>query len=208
MTDDMASFALVAYLVYLLLAFVLRTAIQLRRTGSSGFKGISGRAGSPEWIAGVLFAVALLVGVAAPVLALADVVEPLARLDGAASHVAGVVLFAAGLAATLAAQFAMGSSWRIGVDHAERTELVTSGPFAYSRNPIFAAMIPTSVGLALMVPSVIAIAGVLALLLALELQVRVVEEPYLARAHGSAYADYAARVGRFVPGVGRLRAGG
>ena len=99
----------------------------------------------------------------------------------------------------------MGSSWRIGVDHAERTELVTSGPFALSRNPIFAAMIPTSLGLGLMVPSGVAPVGVAALLVALELQVRIVEEPYLRRVHGASYADYATRVGRFVPGVGLLR---
>lgn len=199
----MAVVALVAYLLYLLLAFGLRSVIQIRRTGTSGFKGISGRAGSPEWLAGVLFVVALVVGLAAPVLALADVVEPLDALDTGATHAAGVVLFVGGLGLTLAAQFAMGTSWRIGVDHSERTELVTSGPFAYSRNPIFAAMIPASLGLALMVPSVVAIGGVLALLLALQLQVRIVEEPYLANTHGAVYEAYAARVGRFVPGLGR-----
>jgi protein-S-isoprenylcysteine O-methyltransferase Ste14 len=55
-----------------------------------------------------------------------------------------------------------------------------------------------------MVPSWVALAGVVALFVALELQVRVVEEPYLRRTHGAAYTDYASRVGRFVPGVGRL----
>ncbi|WP_263493634.1 hypothetical protein [Streptomyces sp. PSKA30] len=32
-----------------------------------------------------------------------------------------------------------------------------------------------------------------------------VEEPYLQAAHGAAYLAYAARAGRFVPGVGRLQ---
>ena len=122
------------------------------------------------------------------------------------AHGAGLALFVIGLAATLAAQVAMGSSWRIGVDESERTELVTSGPFALVRNPIFAAMLPTSLGLVLMVPSVVALAGLAALFVALELQVRVVEEPYLRRAHGAAYEAYAARVGRFVPGWGRISA--
>ena len=65
-------------------------------------------------------------------------------------------------------------------------------------------MLPASLGLVLMVPSWVAIIGFAALVLALELQVRVVEEPYLLRAQGRRYAEYAARVGRFVPGVGRL----
>jgi protein-S-isoprenylcysteine O-methyltransferase Ste14 len=34
--------------------------------------------------------------------------------------------------------------------------------------------------------------------------VRFVGEPYLARAHGEDYRAYAGRVGRFLPGVGRL----
>jgi protein-S-isoprenylcysteine O-methyltransferase Ste14 len=34
--------------------------------------------------------------------------------------------------------------------------------------------------------------------------IRAVEAPYLLRVHGPAYAAYAARTGRFLPGVGRL----
>jgi len=34
--------------------------------------------------------------------------------------------------------------------------------------------------------------------------VRAVEEPYLLDTHGDAYRGYATRVGRFLPGVGRL----
>jgi protein-S-isoprenylcysteine O-methyltransferase Ste14 len=32
-----------------------------------------------------------------------------------------------------------------------------------------------------------------------------VEEPYLLRSHGGRYASYASRVGRFVPGFGKLK---
>lgn len=200
----MATLALVLYAVYLALAFGLRTVVQLRRTGSSGFHGVGGRPGSAEWLVGVGFAVALTLGATAPVLALADVVEPIGALDITPLHAAGAVLSVAGIAGTLWAQLAMGTSWRIGVDPDERTELVTDGPFALVRNPIFSAMIPTALGLTLLVPSVVAIAGLVGLVVALELQVRVVEEPYLMRAQGEPYAAYAARVGRFVPGVGRL----
>ena len=200
----MATLALVLYVVYLLLAFGLRTLIQLRRTGSTGFHGLAGRPGSAEWIAGVGFTLALLVGAAAPVLALLDMVEPIAALDTTPAHIAGLLLAVGGIGLTFYAQVAMGASWRIGVDPEERTQLVTSGPFALVRNPIFAAMLPTALGLTLLVPSWVAVLGLVGLAVALELQVRVVEEPYLLQAHGHDYADYAARVGRFVPGIGRL----
>jgi len=203
----MAAVALVLYCVYLLLAFGLRTLIQLRRTGSTGFHGLGGRPGSAEWIAGAGFTLALALGAAAPVLALLGLVEPITALDSAGLHIAGLALALAGIGLTFYAQVAMGTSWRIGVDPAERTELVTSGPFALVRNPIFAAMTPTALGLTLLVPSPVALAGLAGLVVALELQVRVVEEPYLVRAHPGTYPAYAARVGRFVPGVGLLRGG-
>ena len=196
--------ALGCYALYLVLAFGLRSAVQLRRTGSTGFKGLSGAPGSLEWSAGVLFAVALVIGVLAPVLDVSDALEPIGAIDGPAAHAFGLVLFGLGLAATLYSQLAMGESWRVGVDETERTELVTGGPFTVVRNPIFAAMIPTSLGLALMVPNLVAFAGFAALVLALEIQVRLVEEPHLRAAHGQAYMTYAARTGRFAPGVGRM----
>lgn len=201
----MATLALVLYIVYLTIAFGLRTAIQLRRTGSTGFHGLGGRPGSAEWVAGVGFAVALILGVAAPILALADVVEPIGALDTGALHALGIAFAVLGIAATFYAQVAMGNSWRIGVDHEERTELVTSGPFGLVRNPIFSAMLPTALGLVLLVPSWVGVIGLVGLAVALELQVRMVEEPYLLRAQGQRYADYAARVGRFMPGVGRIQ---
>ena len=197
--------ALACFALYLGLAFGLRTAVQLRRTGSSGFRGLSGRPGSLEWLGGVLFALALGAGLAAPLLDLAGELDPVAALDGDLGHGVGLGLFALGLGATLAAQVAMGDAWRIGVDPDERTELVTDGPFALVRNPIFSGMLPTSLGLALMVPNAVALLGLVALLVALEIQVRAVEEPYLLEVHGRRYAAYAARVGRFLPGVGRMR---
>jgi protein-S-isoprenylcysteine O-methyltransferase Ste14 len=199
--------ALGCYALYLALAFVLRSVIQRRRTGSTGFKGVSGHPGSLEWWAGILFGVALIIGVLAPVLDVTGVLEPIGAIDGLGAYAFGLVLFGLGLAATLYAQLTMGESWRVGVDEGERTELVTAGPFAVVRNPIFAAMIPTSLGLTLMVPNVIAFAGFAALVLALEIQVRLVEEPYLRRVHGQEYDNYAARTGRFMPGAGRQQRG-
>ncbi len=44
----MAALTLGLFTLYLTLAFGLRTLMQLRRTGSTGFRGISGRTGSAE----------------------------------------------------------------------------------------------------------------------------------------------------------------
>lgn len=201
----MAVFALALFVLYAALAFGLRTVLQFRRSGSSGFKGVSGRPGSAEWAGGMLFAAALALLFAAPALQLAGLVGPLDFLDGRLWRVLGLVLYGVGLAATLLSQAAMGTSWRIGVDEAEQTALVTDGPFAVVRNPIFSAMFAASLGLALLTPNALAVTGFAALVAAVELQVRFVEEPYLTRTHGERYSRYASRVGRFAPGFGRFK---
>jgi protein-S-isoprenylcysteine O-methyltransferase Ste14 len=198
----MAAAALALYGVSLTITFGVRVAIQLRRTGSTGLHGLPPGADALEWIAGGMFVAGLLMGGSAPILALLGVLEPIPALDGAVGNTIGLILAIAGIGLTFAAQLAMGDSWRIGVDPEERTDLVTNGPFALVRNPIYSAMLPTVLGLVLMVPSALAIAAIVTLFAALELQVRLVEEPYLLQVHGDAYADYAARVGRFVPGLG------
>ncbi|WP_460653512.1 methyltransferase family protein [Kribbella endophytica] len=199
----MAVLALVLFGIYFGVAFVLRTALLVRRTGDHGFRGLSGRPGSARWWAGVLFALALLAGLAGPIAALAGL-DPIGVLDSPAIATAGAAAAVAGIAATVITQYAMGTSWRIGVDAAETTTLVTTGPFALVRNPVFTAMAITGLGLTLITPNPIALAGAVTLLIALQLQVRVVEEPYLLTAHGTTYRQYAATTGRFVPGFGRL----
>ncbi|EID14988.1 protein-S-isoprenylcysteine methyltransferase [Mycolicibacterium phlei RIVM601174] len=146
----------------------------------------------------------LLVGVGAPAAALAGL-APLRFADHLLVHATGIAVAVVGIGLTLQAQLGLGASWRIGVDETERTELVTGGPFAIVRNPIFTTLLLTLTGLTLMVPNPIAIAGLLIAIAGIQLQVREVEEPYLRRVHGHTYRDYTTRVGRFLPWLGRTR---
>jgi protein-S-isoprenylcysteine O-methyltransferase Ste14 len=200
----MPELALWLWSVYGVLALGVRIALHLRRTGSTGFKGASGRPGSKEWFAGVGLVTAIPAGVAAPLLDLWDAVEPLQPLDNGVVQTVGVVLYCVAMSVLVAAQRQMGTSWRIGVDERERTTLVTGGLFALVRNPIFSAMIAVSIGLGLLVPNALSLVSVILLVASIEVQTRLVEEPYLVRVHGYAYLSYGRRVGRFVPGLGRL----
>jgi protein-S-isoprenylcysteine O-methyltransferase Ste14 len=203
MTVSAPALGLALLALYGLLTVGLRMAVQLRRTGSTGFKGLHGASGLVERTGGSLVAIAVLLCIVGTVLQLAGALSSVAALDGEGAKVLGVVLASLAIATVSFAQFAMGDAWRIGVDPAERTGLVTDGPFAVVRNPIYAAMIPSFTGIALLAPNAVTIAGAVLLIVALELQTRVVEEPYLARIHGEQYTVYAARVGRFLPGIGR-----
>lgn len=103
---------------------------------------------------------------------------------------------AAAIAWTGYAQFAMGSSWRIGIPE-KATALRTAGPFAISRNPIFLGMLAFVAGLTIWSPSAVTLSFLAATYISLEVQIRS-EEAFLERAHGQAYRDYRARVRRWI----------
>ena len=200
----MARLALAGYALFIALAFGLRNALHLRRTGTTGFIVLSRDAGVLDVTVGAVFVLAVVAGALAPGFQLASLVRPWRGLDASAIRMAAATLYGAGLAGTLWAQFTMGDAWRIGVRETERTALVAGGPFRWVRNPIYSSMVLVALGLALAAPNVLSVLALVALLVALELQVRLVEEPYLTRAHGTSYRDYASRTGRFVPGWGRF----
>jgi protein-S-isoprenylcysteine O-methyltransferase Ste14 len=202
----MAVLALVLIAAWLLLVAGLRTLIQLRRTGDASAPRFRDRPGSPQWWARLLSGVGFAGAVAAPLAELAGL-DPITILDRTPFRAAGAVLVVVGIAATLATQLAMGASWRPDVDPTTRTALVTTGPFRLVRNPIFTATAATAAGLALIVPNLVAVTMLAAFLTALQVQVRLVEEPYLHRVHGTAWEQYAARTGRFLPWIGRHHPG-
>jgi cobalt-zinc-cadmium efflux system protein len=197
--------ALVVLLVWLLLVFGVRTVVQRRRTGDGGWRSPGGRRGTAQWwLRAILGFGAVGAALAAPVADLAGL-PLLAPLDRTWLRWAGLVLAVVAVVASFAAQLAMGTSWRVGVDENERTTLVTTGPFAVVRNPVFTAGAGVLAGTALAVPNVIGLAGLAAVIVGLQVQVRRIEEPYLRRLHGDAYRTYAATTGRFLPWIGRLK---
>ena len=184
--------------------FLFRTALQWKRTGSTGVKGFHGRVGSLPWIAGVTASLGIALAPFAPLAALLDWPGGALLLFDVPLQLAGAVLALLGITGALAAQLSMGNSWRVGVDEAEKTQLVTQGLYAWVRNPIFSFISLLALGLVLLVPNVFSVLAGSLTLLGIETQVRAVEEPYLKRTHGETYAHYAASVGRFLPGLGRL----
>jgi protein-S-isoprenylcysteine O-methyltransferase Ste14 len=109
--------ALVLQLAFLATAFVGRTITHRRRTGDSGFRWQ--RHDRSARVSGALFAAAVVIGTLGTALAAFSGTDLWDALDGAFALAAGVVLFIIGYVLTLAAQSAMGTSWRIGVDPAE-----------------------------------------------------------------------------------------
>ena len=78
------------------------------------------------------------------------------------------------------------------------TALVTDGPFARSRNPIYVAMTLALVGVAVALGSVWALGGPLAFVWVLDRSIVPWEEERLAAAFGETYAAYRAHVRRWL----------
>ena len=70
-------------------------------------------------------------------------------------------------------------------------------------SPIFTGMVTAAVGPALIVPTLLTAVSVVVLLVAVQVQVRRVDEPYLGDA-GPGWPMYVQRVGRFVPGLAKI----
>ncbi len=200
----MTVLALVLYVAFAAIAFGWRTWVQWRQTGDTGLR-LHAEAGTTQWWAKLGFVAALVAGFAAPIAGLAGL-DPIAPLDDATVQVVGLALAVAGIVATTAAQMRMGASWRIGVDPAERTGLVTGGAFALVRNrssppcssspsvsPSWSATSSHSPDWPPCSPR-------------WRSRSASWRSPYLRTVHGPDYERYTATAGRFLPGLGRSRA--
>ncbi len=194
-------------LATLVIAFVWRPWLQRRCYGSHGI--LLFRAGDLAQQVRDAFAVALFVLLLAQslVAALAPESLPLAQADRRAPavvrHAFGALLMVGGLVLLVAAQLRLGASWRIGIDESAKPGLVTSGVYVLSRNPIFLALLVIVGGYLLLIPTFLSAALLAGGYIGTRLQIAA-EEAYLVRTYGDEYRIYARRVGRLVPGIGRL----
>jgi putative Ca2+/H+ antiporter (TMEM165/GDT1 family)/protein-S-isoprenylcysteine O-methyltransferase Ste14 len=152
---------------------------------------IPGRGAAGWWARGI-YAVATVLGLAAPLLVGADVIDPIALFDDPGIAVIGAGLSLLGVTLLLAAQAQVA---------ARGGALVTAGLHKRVRHPGLTGTVLAMAGTLVMVPTVLGVLAAVLLVVAVQVQVRAVREPMLARLHGETYTDYAARTGRFLPRV-------
>jgi protein-S-isoprenylcysteine O-methyltransferase Ste14 len=109
----------------------------------------------------------------------------------------GVAFCAVGLVLMLLGLVSFGKSFRVGIDTERSGQLVTSGVFAFSRNPIYVAFAFVLLGQFLIFPNWILLAYTAAGVWLFHRQV-LREEDYLRRHYGDGYADYCRRVRRYL----------
>jgi protein-S-isoprenylcysteine O-methyltransferase Ste14 len=109
----------------------------------------------------------------------------------------GVVFCLAGLCLMGWSLISFGQSFRVGIDTEHPDRLITSGIFAFSRNPIYTAFAMVLVGEFLIFPNMILLIYTGAAIWLFHRQV-VREEEYLKMHYGKEYEEYCNRVRRYI----------
>lgn len=110
---------------------------------------------------------------------------------------AGMTLMLVSLIWIIVAQTQMGSSWRIGIDEENITELKSTGLFKLSRNPIFTGMIASQLGFFLYHSTMLNLTILIIVYLLISIQIRL-EEEFLSKTHGQSYIEFKARAPRWI----------
>lgn len=121
---------------------------------------------------------------------------PFWYLENSSLQLIGWTLLHLSLIWVFTAQLQMADSWRIGIDSKNKTELITTGLFSISRNPIFLGIMIANIGLFLVIPNAITLLITALSTSTIQTQVRL-EESFLKDLHGAAYADYYDKVRRW-----------
>lgn len=180
--------------------FLMATAAAARKAGRTLW--LFGAGSEPQTLPAMLFRLSFAGALLWPLVQLAGYApstdDPIRRyLDGSLGDAIGLPLVIGGAFVAFASQVYMGLSWRIGAATGEVGTIVESGPFAYSRNPVFVGQILLFIGLFLVMPSVVQGMLAIAMTIAAVLQVQI-EERVLTKSLGQAYADYRTRVPRWL----------
>ncbi len=119
-----------------------------------------------------------------------------ARLTGFCIGMLGDLIF-------LLSVVSMKDSWRAGIPAEDKTALVTTGLYRYSRNPAFLGFDFMYVGVLLMYLNPLTVVFSLFAMVMLHLQI-LQEERYLTAVFGDAYRDYRRQVFRYLGNAGGI----
>ena len=187
---------LVFFLVYFVVTFAWRSWRNFRLTGVNPIVLPSGD-DAYSYVARGFKLVLVAIPVYLMFAAFAGSVGDLPHEQSTVAKSIGWILLVGSLCLTAIAQGQMGASWRVGIDKQRATELVQTGLFSYSRNPIFLSMRFALLGLLLVQADAFALALLVGGELLIQVQTRL-EEAHLLHLHGDAYQQYLRRVRRWV----------
>lgn len=187
-------------IIFLFSVFLLRTLIVWKRTGVNAYALLE--KSGPQGITGFYFKILPFLSALSIILysffsSWYDHIAPMTWLENTFTAILGIVLLLSSLVWIWISQAQMRKSWRIGVDNRHKTELVTTGIFSISRNPIFLGIKINSLGFFLILPNAVTLVVLLLGIAVIDMQVAL-EEDYLSKTHGNDYLYYCQKVRRWL----------
>ncbi|MHC5036766.1 MAG: methyltransferase family protein [Planctomycetota bacterium] len=123
-------------------------------------------------------------------------------LPGSEGVAAGIPLLVAGLALHLWCIFLFVGAKGTGIPVSPPLEVVTAGPYGWTRNPMIVAILVWLTGLGFLLHSVFLVfVGSPVFILINLVEVKFLEEPELERRLGASYREYKERVPLFIPRI-------
>jgi protein-S-isoprenylcysteine O-methyltransferase Ste14 len=120
--------------------------------------------------------------------------------DGEWRFYVGLGMTVAGLLFAVWARVHLGKNWSRSVTVKQNHELITSGPYALVRHPIYTGLLTGFVGTAIAIGELRALIALLILFTALWIKLRL-EEQWMQAQFGNTYAVYSSQVAALVPFV-------
>jgi protein-S-isoprenylcysteine O-methyltransferase Ste14 len=181
----------------LLLAWLAVAVDNLRLAGRPAGEHVVVRAWSPPLALRVVFVVAMIAGTT-----WLDVSTGGARAMPPVVTACGLALALAGVALHLHARRVLGRWWSAPITVRADQDVVTAGPYAHVRHPLYLAILMLTLGTVIAHPSVATACIALGLGMGVAIKIPM-EERALRATLGERYARYADRVPALVPRLGR-----
>ena len=188
------------FLIYFFLVFVLRSFLLWKKTGVNPLtfnKGDDAHGYNGKVFGVISFIELIVVSIYAFIPSMHKYLLPFWYLENESLQYVGWALLLLSLIMVWLSQSNMKESWRIGIDEENKTELITSGFFAFSRNPIFLGIMIANVGLFLVLPNAFTLLIICLSTISINTQIRL-EEEFLTQEHGEQYISYKSKVNRWL----------
>jgi protein-S-isoprenylcysteine O-methyltransferase Ste14 len=112
--------------------------------------------------------------------------------------ITGVILCALGLAFSLMARIWLGENWSGRITVKENHELIQSGPYAVTRNPIYTGFLLAFTGCSMTLGQVKGYIGIIFLVVCILIKI-LKEEVFMQEVFGEKFGEYKSRVNRLIP---------
>ncbi len=120
--------------------------------------------------------------------------------DAPATWITGLAITFGGCLFAVWARFTLGANWSGRVELKQDHELITNGPYALTRNPIYTGLILAAAGTAVAIGEWRCVIGLVLVVFAFVTKIHQ-EEPVMLQAFPDTYPAYRKRVKALIPGI-------